>query len=169
MDPRTGNIEQGPSRMGFDSSSSQNVYAKESSPIESSSRKVYTTSRLDNPAKHSFKGRKESNRTKNEPSGSAQHLTYQSHNENFPTNPIMDSGYGSLDKLKTDGNNQMRSPVLSRRLSNKMVKQTAKSVSNSFDSDDGGCDGIGSNGFVNAIGVPMSMKDTAYDFVRMKK
>lgn len=77
----------------------------------------------------------------------------------------MDSAYGSLDKLKTDGHSQMRSPVLTRRLSNKITKQTVKP--NSFDSD--GSDGRGSSGFVNGIGMPLSMKDTAYDYVRIKK
>lgn len=169
--------------MGFDLS--QNMYVKESSPVESSSRNAYTTSRTENSSNHSFKGRKENttndrnsvstsfNRTLNdpEPSGSSQHLMYRSNNQNFPVNPIMDSGYGSLDKLKMNGNSQMRSPVLTRRLSNKMAKQTftVKPNGNSFDSDDGGSDERGSSGFVNIIGSPLSMKDTAYDYVRMKK
>lgn len=177
IDPRTGNIEQGPSRMGFDSS--QNMYVKECSPVESSSRNAYTTSRTENNGNHSFMGKKEtttndrvsSNRTLNEPSGSSQHLMYKSNNQNFTANPIMDSGYGSLDKLKINANSQMRSPVLTRRLSNKMAKQafTVKPNSYSFDSDDGASDERGSSGFVNTVGLPLSMKDTAYDYVRMKK
>lgn len=176
IDPRTGVPEQGPSRMGFDST--QNVYAKENSPVESlSTNTTYTTSRIDSHTNHSFKGKREnitnchsnmsSNRTNNEPSGSSQQLTYQSYHDRVPVNSVMDSGYGSLDKLKMDGSSQMRSPVLMRRLSNKMAKQAVKP--NSFDSDEGGSDGRGSSGFVNIVGVPLPMKDTAYDYVRKKK
>lgn len=178
--PRTGNIEQGPSQMGFDSS--QNVYVKEASPVESSSRNAFTNPRTENQMNKSFKAKKDnftndrsnisSNRDKNTPSGSSQHLMHQSNNGNFSVNPIMDSGYGSLDKLKMDGNSQMRSPVLTRRLSNKTAKQrfTVKSNDNSFDSeDDGVTDERGSSGFVNTIGASFSMKDTAYDYVRLKK
>lgn len=178
IDPRTGNIEQGPSRMGFDSS--QNVPAKESSPVESTSRNAYTTSRTDNSTNHSFKGKREtitnshnslsSNRNQTEASGSARQLMYNGNSNGLHSHPIiMDSGYGSLDKLKMDGNGQMRSPVLTRRLSNKMAKQTGKSDGNSFDSDDRASDEAESSGFVNTIGVPLSMKDTAYDHVRIKK
>lgn len=161
--------------MGFDST--QNVYVKENSPVESSSRNTtYTTSRTDSHTNHSFKGKREtitnsrsnvsSNRSNNEASGSSQQLTYQSNHDRVPVNSVMDSGYGSLDKLKMDGSSQMRSPVLMRRLSNKMAKQTVKP--NSFDSDDGGSDGRESSGFVNVIGVTLPMKDTAYDYVRKK-
>lgn len=162
--------------MGFDSS--QNMYVKECSPVESSSRNAYTTSRTENNGNHSFRGKStttndrtnvSSDRTMNEPSGSSQHLMYKSNNSNFTTNPIMDSGYGSLDKLKMNANSQMRSPVLTRRLSNKMAKQTFTVKPDSFDSDDGGSDERGSSGFVNTVGQPLSMKDTAYDYVRMKK
>lgn len=155
--------------MGFESN--QNMYVKEQSPVESSSRNTTLTSRSEN---NSFKGKKgmangrsntSSNRNQNEASASSQH--YQSNSFNFPINPVMDSGYGSLDKLKTDGSNQMRSPVLTRRLSNKIVRQAVKANGNSFDSDDGGSDDRGSSGFVNTIGGPL--KDTAYDYVRMKK
>lgn len=177
MDPRTGNVEQGPSRMGFESS--QNVYVKERSPVESSSRNAYTTSRAENYSNHSFKGKREGmvngrssmspSRNQSEASASLQYLPYQSNNEKLSINPIMDSGYGSLDKLKSDGNNQVRSPVLTRRLSNKIVKRalSPKQNSGSFDSDDGGSDDRGSLGFVNTLGGPL--KDTAYDYIRMKK
>lgn len=177
LDPRTGHIQQGPSQMGF--ASSNNVY-EESSPIESSSKNTYTTSRPENSTNHSFKGKKlvgangrstmSPSRLQNEASASSQHLTYQSNNENYPLNPIMDSGYGSLDKLKMDGNSQMRSPVLTRRLSNKITRQTiAPKPNDSFDSDDGGSDERGSSGFVNTIGASSTMKDTAYDYIRIKK
>lgn len=166
IDPRTGVAEQGPSRMGFDSSS-QSAYVKECSPVESSSRNAYTNTRSDNHLNHSFKGKKENviNGRNNVSPGSSQHLTYQSNTAKYPVNPIMDSGYGSLDKLKMDGNSQMRSPVLTRRLSNKM----AKSNGHSFDSDEGRSEERGSSGFVNTMGMPLSMKDTAYDYIRVKK
>lgn len=163
--------------MGFESS--QNVYMKDSSPVESSSRNAYTTSRAENYSNHSFKGKRETtangrstmspSRNHSEASASLQHLPYQSNNERLPANPIMDSGYGSLDKLKIDGNSQVRSPVLTRRLSNKIVKRalSPKQNSGSFDSEDGGSDTRGSSGFVNSIGGPL--KDTAYDYIRMKK
>lgn len=177
IDPRTGNIEQGPSRMGFDSS--QNVCAKESSTDESSPRNTQGTSRAESNTNRSFRGKREnitnvhnsvsSNRTNNEPYGSSQHLRQQSNKESFSMNPIMDSGYGSLDKLKMDGNSQMRSPVLTRRLSNKLTKNTVDPTGNSFDSEDGRSDERGSSGFVNTMGLPLSMKDTAYDYVRIKK
>lgn len=157
--------------MGFESS--QNIYVKDNSPVESSSRNAYTTSRTENHTNHSFKGKRDmttnsrdavySNRMMNEASGSSQHVMYKS-------NPIMDSGYGSLDKLKTNGNG-MRSPVLTRRTSDKMAKQkfSGTPTGNSFDSDDDGSDERGSSGFVNTIGAPLTMKDTAYDYVRIKK
>lgn len=174
MDPRTGTVEQGPSRMGFDSSN-QNV--NEGGAGESSSNNVLTKSRTENTNNHSFKGSRldnvkrsgSSNRTKNGTSANTQQSsTYQSTNENFPTNPILDSAYGSLDKLKTDGGSQtMRSPVLSRRLPN---KGTVRPFGNSFDSDEvDGCNERGSSGFVNTIGMAATMKDTAYDYVRLKK
>lgn len=176
MDPRTGNIEQGPSRMGFDSNESVNV--KESSPDKSSSQNVCTTSsRADNPT--TYKGKKEnmenglnnmsSRRTKNEPSGSSQSLMHQSNNENFSFHPVMDSGYGSVDKLKMNRSGQIRSPVLTRRLNNKVAAHSIKQNGSSFDSDDVGSDGKGSSGFVHLVGVSSPMKDTAYDYVRMKK
>lgn len=180
IDPRTGHIQQGPSQMGFQST--QNVYVKESSHMESSSKNAFIAPRSEN--NQSFKGSKEgmvngrnnlpstSDRIKNEASASKHLTTYQSNNEIFPIQPIMDSGYGSLDKLKADGNSQFRSPVLIRRLSNKTLKHNLemKLNGNSFDSDDVVIDERGSSGFVNIIGVTSSsMKDTAYDFVRKKK
>lgn len=178
MDPRTGNIEQGPSRMGFDSN--DNVPAKESTDESSSKNARNTPTRAENTTNHSFKGKKENSggngvnnvsprRTNNEPSGSTQHQIYQSNNDNFPVHPVMDSGYGSVDKLKMNKSGPIRSPVMTRRLPNKMVEQTIKRNGSSFDSDEVGSDGNGSSGFVHIVGVSSSMKDTAYDYVRMKK
>ncbi|KAG4073721.1 hypothetical protein HA402_000945 [Bradysia odoriphaga] len=172
MDPRTGNIEQGPSRMGFDSNENMQKDCSHDDGSSNNTRK--TTTRADNTNNNSFRGKKEnglnivpSRRTHNEPSGSSQNLMYQSNNENFPVHPVMDSGYGSVDKLKMNRNGQIRSPVLTRRLSNKVVAHTVKQNGSSFDSDDVGSDGKGSSGFVHIVGV--SSKDTAYDYVRMKK
>ena len=106
---------------------------------------------------------------------------------------INDSGYGSLDKLKTgDGNTiLLSSPILSKR---SIVHSTYVSVngngilnggaagrhsnqqkdSSPFNSDSGGSH-HGSSGFVNLAGIPdsskfvISMKDTPYDLVKPKR
>ncbi|KAJ6643327.1 Serine/threonine-protein kinase meng-po [Pseudolycoriella hygida] len=172
INPRTGNIEQGPSRMGFDSS--QNLQFKEQSPVEHTSKSAYVPSRAENQTNHSFKSKRNNvtngrsnaspSRAMSEPSGSTQHLTYQPNDETFTVNPIMDSAYGSMD-----GNSKIRSPVLIRRFSNKVEKHNFSSESNShsFDSEDGASDERASPSSVKT--TPVSMKDTAYDYVRVTK
>lgn len=94
-------------------------------------------------------------------------------------NPIMDSGYGSLDKLKpTNGSSNagLCSPILRKRSSIKSsAPQTIvndrrhnKRMMNSDDDSGGdGSDDRGSSGFVNLAGT--TMKDTAYDYVKPNK
>lgn len=111
------------------------------------------------------------------------------------SNPINDSGYGSLDKLRNvDGNIILSSPNLSKRstivndngingLSHTQHERNSPYHSDSGDSP------RGSNGFVNLTGItssvsnkssdrladnmtynnpPISMKDTAYDQIRTR-
>lgn len=92
--------------------------------------------------------------------------------------PITDSGYGSMDKIKSsNGNVGLYSPVLSKKRSSSVKSTNREKLvnraktndiindrgnGNGFDSGDSGSDDRGSNGFVNLAGT---MKDTAYDNV----
>lgn len=107
---------------------------------------------------------------------------------------INDSGYGSLDKLKSmDGNSMLSSPILSKRSivqssfvstnSDNVIKQiNINGLSHQFSkerdhygSDSGGeVSPRGSNGFVNLVGTvsPLNlatMKDSAYDRIKPKQ
>lgn len=124
-----------------------------------------------------------------------QHISRSANNS--INNLINDSGYGSLDKLKSmDGNTIISSPLLSKRsiVQSSFVTNSAqneqmnniqingrshqqKESNSPFHSDSGG-DGSprGSNGFVNLAGVTAStplivtsMKDTAYDRVKIRR
>lgn len=105
---------------------------------------------------------------------------------------IMDSGYGSLDKLKLSNDNSnnsnvigLCSPILHKRSSIKVSsnEQQSKGITNmndrrhhkrminnqelNDDDNSGGSDDRGSSGFVNLAGT--TMKDTAYDHVKYNK
>lgn len=108
-------------------------------------------------------------------------------------NPIMDSGYGSLDKLKSSNENsnphqRLCSPIMRKRSlikssSNQQPQSNGfnnmkndrrqhKRVQNNHELEEdnsggSGADDRGSSGFVNLAGA--SMKDTAYDYVKLNK
>lgn len=94
-------------------------------------------------------------------------------------NPIMDSGYGSLDKLKpTNGSSNavLCSPILRKRSTIKSSapqtivndrRHNKRMINSDDDSGGDGSDERGSSGFVNLAGT--TMKDTAYDYVKPNK
>lgn len=109
---------------------------------------------------------------------------------NYTNNSIMDSGYGSLDKLGSTGgggggsstHNRVYSPILTKRSSIKSTKHSDylhKSDHKTMlppnpnglhtDDDEDDVEDRGSSGFVHMVGRAGSMKDTAYDRLKANK
>lgn len=219
IDPRTGLVQQGPSEMCVNgkseaeeqphtrssSASSSNVHQQYSNG-ENGSIKNNTTNNnfynnqinhnssdtdqingrlnfsIKNDTKNGYNIQKENNDLKRS-NGKIDHKS----------NGILDSGYGSLDKLKmSESSVSMTTPPLSKagpyyspklskrstsiKSSNieylKRADQTLRNQISFTSEEDEGNDGNserGSSGFVHLVGTSTSMKDTAYDRAANKK
>lgn len=213
IDPRTGIIQQGPSEMGvvnLPSQTDQLPNGSKNNFNNETEKQITNNGRTTNGiATSSHNNNNNASVRKNDKStisstskgllsiGSTFATASVPEIQNFNpieriNNPIMDSGYGSLDKLKSNENSnphqRLCSPIMRKRSlikssSNQQPQSNGfnnmkndrrqhKRVQNNHELEEdnsggSGADDRGSSGFVNLAGA--SMKDTAYDYVKLNK